>query len=149
MSNSMINEVVKVHKKEGQPDEYTVTGLIGDQRAQQGPGSVPDVHVRVMIWQTKRDIGLPETTTHAFAMSDANVVARNGEPIKWTATMTHRKFLRGFPDQELPEFDLNSRATGFAVSVDCTDDPAGFEIDTWIGPISFEEVTNATVDPTS
>ena len=79
MSNSMINEVVKVLEKEGQPDEYTVSGLIGDQDAQQqGPDSEPDVCIRVMIFQTERDIGLPELTTRAFAMSEATVVAGSG-----------------------------------------------------------------------
>jgi hypothetical protein len=153
MSNSMIDELVKVHtKNKGKPDEhkeYTVTGRIGDQGArQQGSGSVSDVCIRVMIFQTVRDIGgsATDTHTHAFAMSEGKVVADseliNGQR-PFTATMTHRPVGRE-PDQpRLEEFDPDRRATGLAVSVDCTDDPAGFEIFTWSGPIRFE------LDPTA
>jgi hypothetical protein len=147
MSQSLIDEVVEVRDLPDGGREYTVSGPLGDQRAQkQGSGSDPDVHIRAMIWQTERDIGHSGTKTHAFAMSDATVATVSGEQ-RWTATMTHRKSLR-LTGQPLPEFDPTKPGTGLAVSVDCTDDPAGFEIFTWSGPIHFK-VINGPADPTA
>jgi hypothetical protein len=147
MSNSMIDETVKVRDLGGGAREYTVSGQLGDQDAQQqGPDSVPDILIRVMIFQTVRDIGGSETKTHAFAMSEATLITvptDRGDQHRWTATMQHRPFTRHIPPQSLEEFNLDHGATGLAVSVDCTDDQPGFKIFTWSGPIRFE------LDPTA
>ena len=137
MSNSMIEEVVEVSGPAGGVREYTVSGLLGDQRtAQQGSRSEPDVCIRVMIFQTVPDTEGQGTKT-AFAMSDGKIKAEltNGHR-PWTATMTPRTEGRD-SHLSLPDFDTTRPATGLAVSVDCKDDLPGFEIFTWSGPIRF------------
>ena len=99
-----------------------------------------------MIFQTVRDIKGQGPKT-AFAMSDGEVEGC-GEQRPWIATMTPRKTGR-VSGLSLPEFNHTKPATGLAVSVDCADDPPGFEIFTWSGPIHFQEVTNGPVDPSS
>jgi hypothetical protein len=164
MSQSLFDEKVTWREISEQEDEYEVGGPFGDGRApKRGVGDEPDVRIVVMIWQTDRDTQDTKDTQHvtevktiAFAMDEGKLVTnatgigeQAQERQRWTATLRHRKVSRQH-DGHLSEFKTGFPATGLAVSVDCAEDPAGFEIFTWSGRISFvreKRTADLTVSP--